>query len=382
MLQPACRANVAPMTMNRRLFLLTTAHLMPALAATPTRFLHVGTYAPAGLGIYSFAIAADGGLAPLGITPNAGSPSWLAAHGQHLYAAEEGGHHIAVYTQDASGRLSLLQREPSGGQGPAHVSAGAGRVWVAHYGDARFAALPLQADGRLGSADSWPSCSGPDCSPGPQRAAKAPPGSQANSGHEAAHAHMIQASPDGRWLLGTDLGRDRLLAWPLNTFTPGTPAQALALSPGSGPRHFAFHPQDSSLVYVLQETSSTLSTVELGTGGARLLDEISVLPAGFAGTSYASDLLVAPGGRHLYALNRLHDSLAVLSLAQPRRPRLLDHHWVHGSTPRSACQVGVNLYVCNQRSDHLSHFNLGRPEQPRFSGRQWAVPSPAGACAL
>ncbi|MBI3347463.1 MAG: lactonase family protein [Burkholderiales bacterium] len=371
--------------MQRRLLLsLPAAALMPATAtaaATVTaRFLHVGTYAPLGQGVYSFAIAADGTLTPLGLTPNANSPSWLAADGHRVYAAEEGGDHVAVYTQDAAGRLELLQRTPSGGRSPAHLSVSAGQVWVAHYGDARFAALPLRADGRLGAADSWPSCAGPDCRPGPQRAAKAPPGSQAHSGHEAAHAHMIQASPDGRWLLGTDLGRDCLLLWPLGTGAPATPARELALSPGSGPRHFAFHPGDTRVVYVLQEESSTLSTVELGADGPRLLDEISVLPAGFAGTSYASDLRVAPGGRHLYALNRLHDSLAVISLAEARQPRLLDHHWVHGSYPRSACLAGSQLYVCNQRSDQLSHFDLSRPEAPRFTGRQQPVPSPAGAC--
>lgn len=360
---------------------LSALPLMPALAAPARRFLHVGTYAPLGQGLYSFAIGADGTLVPLGLTPNPHSPSGLATDSRRVYAAEEGGDHVAVYTQDAAGRLELLQRTPSGGRSPCQLWLGAGRAWVAHYGDARFAALALQSDGRLGAAQSWPSCSG-DCRPGPQQAAKAPPGSQARSGHDAPHAHMIQASPDGRWLLGTDLGRDRLLAWPLGAEVPAAPAQELALSPGSGPRHFAFHPVDATLVYVLQEESSTLSTVELAPDGPRLLDEISVLPGGFAGTSYASDLLVAPGGRHLYALNRLHDSLAVIALARPRRPRLLDHHWVRGSYPRSACIAGPHLYVCNQRSDQLSHFDLGRPEAPRFSGRQTGVPSPAGACAL
>ncbi|NCT82701.1 MAG: lactonase family protein [Comamonadaceae bacterium] len=368
---------------RRHLLTLPALSLMSAHAAPPARFLHVGSYAPPGQGIYSFALDADGALRPLGLTPNAGSPSWLLADaaGQRVYAAEEGGHQVAVYAHDA-GRLRLLQREPSGGQAPCHLSLGAGRLWVANYGDARFAALPLLPDGRLGPARSWPSCAGDACAPGPRRAAEAPPGSQADSGHDAPHAHMIQPSPDGRWLLGTDLGRDRLLAWPLGEFRPGAAALELALSPGSGPRHFVFHPTDAALVYVLQEESSTLSTVALSADGPRLLDEISVLPAGFAGTSYASDLLVAPGGRHLYALNRLHDSLAVLSLDSPQRPRLLDHHWVHGSYPRSACIAGPHLYVCNQRSDQLSHFDLGRPEAPRFTGRQTAVPSPAGACAF
>ncbi|MFT7776839.1 lactonase family protein [Roseateles sp.] len=368
---------------RRHLLSLSAAALMPATAASSVpRFLHVGSYAPLGQGIYSFDIAPDGGLTPLGLAPNANSPSWLTARGQLVYAAEEGGDHVAVYAQDAAGNLQLLQRQASGGKGPVHLSLDTGRLWVAHYGDARFAVLPLGADGRPGPAESWPACGGPDCRPGPARALNGPPGSQARSGHDAPHAHMIQASPDGRWLLGTDLGRDRLLAWPLTSGAPQGATHELALSPGSGPRHFAFHAGDPRWVYVLQEESSTLSTVELTLAGPRLRDEISVLPAGFAGTSYASDLLAAPGGQHLYALNRLHDSVAVLSLARPEAPRLLDHHWVRGSYPRSACRAGTHLYVCNQRSDQLSHFDLTRPERPRFTGQQTAVPAPAGACAL
>ena len=286
---------------RRDLLRLTAPALMPATASAATpdrpRVLHVGTYAPLGQGIYSFAVAADGSLRPLGVTANAHSPSWLTAHGGHVYAAEEGSSHVAVYAHGADGRLTLLQLEPSGGTGPAHLGLGAGCVWVANYGDGRFAALPLLGDGRLGPAEGWASCTGPDCRPGPSRAQNGPPGSQANSGHDGPHAHMIQASPDGRWLLGTDLGLDRLLVWPLAAGAPTVAAQALALSPGSGPRHFAFHPHDPRWVYVLQETASTLSTVELTPDGPRLVDETPVLPAGFAGTSYASDLLAAPGGR-------------------------------------------------------------------------------------
>ena len=237
-----------------------------------------------------------------------------------------------------------------------HLSLAAGRLWVAHYGDARLAALRLQADGSLAEAEAW-------------------------YGEAGGHAHMLQPSPDGRWLLASDLGLDRLLAWPAASWPPAA-ARVLRFHQRSGPRHFVFHPQRPELVYLLNELSNTLATVRLGERGPELLAECSVLPAGYAGTSYASDLLLAPGGLHLYALNRLHNSIAVLDLEQAAQPRLLDHHWTHGDYPRSACRVGEHLYVCNQRSDQLSHFDVSRPARPRFSGLQIAVPSPAVACWL
>lgn len=335
-----------------------TAGWAGASSGTGLGHLYVGSYAPAGQGIQGFAIDAAGGLRPLALTPNAHSPSWLLADPAtgRLIAAEEGGDHVAVYQQQADGGLLLRQRLPSGGRGPVHLSRGLGHLWVAHYGDARLTALPWGADARLGEARTW-------------------------YGEAGGHAHMLAPSPDGRWLVASDLGLNRLLVWPAGDPPPGA-AQVLQRSAGRGPRHFVFHPQRPDLLYLLQELSNSLLTVQLGDGGPEALAECSVLPVGHAGTSYASDLLLAPGGRHLYALNRLHNSIAVLDLADPRQPRLLDHHGTHGDYPRSACQVGSHLYVCNQRSDQLSHFDLSRPAQPRFSGLQVAVPSPAVACLL
>lgn len=326
-----------------------------AAAGSALSHLYVGSYAPAGQGIQGFALdARSGALRPLTLTPNANSPSWLLADKGRLYAAEEGGDHIAVYQRAADGSLGLSQRLPSGGRGPVHLSLAQGRLWVAHYGDARLAALRLQADGSLAEAETW-------------------------YGEAGGHAHMLQPSPDGRWLVASDLGLDRLLAWPATSWPPAA-ARVLRFHQRCGPRHFLFHPQRTELVYLLNELSNSLATVRLGERGPELLAECSVLPRSYAGTSYASDLLLAPGGRHLYALNRLHNSIAVLDLEQATQPRLLDHHWTHGDYPRSACRVGEHLYVCNQRSDQLSHFDLSRPERPRFSGLQIAVPSPAVAC--
>ena len=76
-------------------------------------------------------------------------------------------------------------------------------------------------------AGPWPCCRwGPTASSGPRatsrpagatigpaRAASAPPGSFAISGHERPHAHMIESDPAGRFVLASDLGRDRIFIW-------------------------------------------------------------------------------------------------------------------------------------------------------------------------
>ncbi|MCV4566898.1 lactonase family protein, partial [Escherichia coli] len=77
----------------------------------------------------------------------------------------------------------------SGGAGPTYVSLHpSGRyLFVANYFGGSVAVLPIQADGRLGDATDIQNDSGKI---GPTKAANAPAGSFAFSGHDRTHAHM------------------------------------------------------------------------------------------------------------------------------------------------------------------------------------------------
>src|SRR3954464_1624976 len=94
------------------------------------------------------------------------SPSFLSVHPNRrvLYAVGEmssiGGKKegaVSAFSMDGqSGKLTLLNQQPSGGGGPCHVSLDrAGRfVLVANYGTGSIAALPVQFDGKIGPAAS------------------------------------------------------------------------------------------------------------------------------------------------------------------------------------------------------------------------------------
>src|SRR5205814_5818398 len=113
---------------------------------------------------------------------------------------------------------------------------------VANYFGGSIAVLPIQSDGRLGEATDVKEDAG---QVGPTRAANAPPGSFAFSGHDRTHAHQVHADPSGRFVLHVDLGQDRIYVWKFDerngTLAPGgTPF--VSLPPGDGPRHVHFHP--------------------------------------------------------------------------------------------------------------------------------------------
>ncbi len=329
-----------------------------------------------GRGIHLFQVdRTTGGLTPRGVYESGTSPSCLAlnADGTRLYSANETDRvgeskegTVSAFAIDRSdGRLRLLNTVPSGGAGPTYVSVHpSGRfLLVANYFGGSVAVLPILADGGLGAATDVKVDEG---TIGPRKATNAPPGSFAFSGHDRTHAHMIEADPSGRFVLHVDLGLDRIFVWKFDdrkgTLTPNDPS-GVSLPPGDGPRHFFFHPNGRWL-YSIQEEASTivLFDYDARTGLLAARQTLSTLPPGFAGSNFCSEILVSPDGRFLYAGNRLHDSIAIFSIANDGHLTYVGEEWTRGNYPRSFNfdPSGRFLYCCNQRADNVTVFRVDR----------------------
>ena len=339
-----------------------------------------------GQGIYLFEMnPATGALKPRGVTPNPSNPSWLAfdATHTHVYSANETTDgSVSAYAVDrATGRLTLLNTVSSGGAGPTHLSVHpAGKhVLVANYAGGTVAVLPIIEGGRLGDVTDFQHDEGPV---GPSHVITAPVGSFAISGHDGAHAHMVQADRTGRFVISTDLGLDRILIWKFDvergTLSPGDPLW-VALPPGEGPRHFVFHPNGRWL-YSLQEESSTLVRFDYADGKLTARQTVSTLPKGFAGTNFTSEIVVSPDARFIYVSNRLHDTIAWFAIGANGDLTLAGEEWTRGDYPRSFTidPSGVFLYSCNQRSDAIAAFRVNRQTGAlTFTGQYTPVGTPA-----
>ena len=301
------------------------------------------------------------------------NPSWIAVHPskKYVYAvneiadfAGESGSVSAFAVDGSSGALRALNTVSSAGAGPAYISIDAAGdfAFVANYGGGSVAVLPIREDGSLGDAADVRRDEG---SVGSARATDAPAGSFAISGHDAPHAHMIASDPDNRFVLATDLGQDRIYTWRFDRPTgklaapPGMPF--VSLPTGDGPRHFAFHP-NGRWFYSIQEEASTVVFFhyDRATGALEARQTLSALPRGFAGTSFASEILVAPNGRTVYAANRLHDTIAVFSVGPDGRLNYVTETSTLGDYPVQ-CRIdpgGNFFYVCNQRSDNITSFRI------------------------
>ncbi len=398
-------------TLSRRRFLqsaaaLTVAHTMPAIAqslgTSPTHTLaYVGTYTGKdgnGEGIYLFNFhPGTGALTNRRLVAHTPNPSWIAIHPsrKYLYAVNEvADFHgtsgsVSAFAIQPTGDLHALNTVSSQDAGPAHMSLDAsGRfAFVANYGGGSISVLSIRSDGSLGSAVDVHRDEG---SIGSTRATSAPPGSFAISGHDTPHAHMIAADPQGRFVLATDLAQDRIYVYRFNTATgklaPLEHQPFVTLPNGDGPRHFAFHPNGRWL-YSLQEESSTIAFFHYNaaTGTLRAQQTISALPPGFAGTSFASEILVAPDGKVLYAANRLHDTVTVFSISADGTLAFISETSTLGDYPVQLrfSPGAAFLYACNRRSDVITCFRRDRATgRLTFTGQYTSVGSPGSITFL
>jgi 6-phosphogluconolactonase (cycloisomerase 2 family) len=347
-----------------------------------------------GRGIHVFHVdRATGALTAAGAYEMGTSPSCLVpnAAGTRLYSANEtdrsGGDKqgtVSTFAVNrADGSLTLLNTVRSGGAGPTYVSLHpSGRfLLVANYFGGSVAVLPISGDGRLGEPTDVKDDGG---AVGPARAASAPPGSFAFSGHDRTHAHMIQADPAGRFVLHADLGLDRIFVWRFDGETgrlaPNDPA-SVSLPPGDGPRHFHFHP-NGRWFYSIQEEGSTVVLFDYDAAAGRLTPRqtVSTLPQGFAGSNFCSEILVSADGKFVYAGNRLHDGIGIFSVGSEGELAYVGEEWARGDYPRSFGfdPTGRFLYCCNQRGDNVATFEVNRATGGlAFTGRYTPVGNPS-----
>ncbi len=405
---------------SRREFLKSAAVLggaIPALAdAQESRrdvgrrpiFAYVGSYSlpegpdgsiGRGQGIYVFELnPVTGDLVQREVIHRDTNPSFTAldSSGTHLYSVNwtanyEGTHSgsVSAYSTDrATGHLTLLNTVSSEGANPTHLSVHpSGKfVLVANYFGGTVAVLPILANGELGTATDVVHDQG---TVGPEHAASAPPGSFAISGHDNSHAHMILPDAAGRFVLAADLGLDRIFVWKFDAekgkLVSNDPA-FVALPPGDGPRHFAFHPSGRWL-YSLQEEGSTVVAYDYDAAQGRLTEKQSVssLPQGFVGSNFPAEVMVSPDGRFLYASNRLHDSIVCFSVSARGTLTYCGEEWTRGDHPRAFNfdPIGNFLYVCNQFADAITTFRINRTTGAlTFTGQYTPVGSPASIIFL
>jgi 6-phosphogluconolactonase len=342
--------------------------------------VYVGTYTRYGKsqGIYVLELDdATGQLRPVHTVSGVSNPSYLtmSADGGVLCAVNEDGQHggVSAFRIDAaSGDLTLLNRVSSSGAGPAHLSLDPSGRWliIGNYAGGNVVVLPVEPDGRLGEATQAIAHHG--SGPNPRR-------------QEGPHPHMVAIDAQAGLVFIPDLGLDAVVGYRFDADTGRLAADAGAggrMPPGSGPRHMAFG-GDGRHAYVLSELASNVvaCSYDRSSGDMEPMQVASTLPDGYdASHTTCAAIVMAPSGRHLYASNRGHDSVAVFDVdGESGRLTALGQTATGGRTPRdfNVDPSGRYLLAANEATDSIVTFAVdvgsGRLEP---TGHVADVPTP------
>ncbi len=326
--------------------------------------VYVGTYTKGDSeGIYTCRLdPSTGELRLAGDAMPIADPSFLAVDSRRrfLYSVSEesdasGGPTGSVSAFEISpddGRLLHLNTQPSGGDGPCHLTVDATdrQVLVANYSGGSVAILPIGSDGRIGEPTAVVHHRG--SGPNPDR-------------QQGPHPHSINVDPTNRFAFVPDLGTDEVAVYRLNLVLGLlTPADGLtaSLAAGAGPRHFDFHP-GGRYAYAINELDSTVTAFSYdgSTGALEELHTVSTLPDGFEGTNYPADVHVSPSGRFLYGSNRGHHSIAIFAIDQSSGMLTpVGHESTRGEWPRNFVidTTGAFMLVANERTDDIVTFRI------------------------
>jgi 6-phosphogluconolactonase len=301
------------------------------------------------------------------------NPSFLAVNqaGTRLYSVHGARSEASSFTIDpASGKITLLNRQSTGGFNPVHLAFDktGHHLAIANYTTDSVCVLPVLADGSLGAYATLTLVNG---KLGPHKTQQV-----------GMYPHDIPLDRQGRFFYVPCKGGDCVISYRLDA-RRGILVETsrVAARPCAGPRHIDFHPT-KALAYVLNELDSTITTYrqDRATGKLTPLQTVPATPYDFTDYSTTAEIVVDRKGRNVYISNRGHDSIGVFGI-DPAAGTLSPRQWVptKGSVPRffSLSPDQRFLYVANQGGHSIVTYRVERDGKLSPSPVKVKVGSPA-----
>ena len=327
---------------------------------TKVQNFYVGTYTEGGSeGIYSFSLdPVTGKLKDNGLAGKTNNPSFLALTTDekfllsvHETKGENGspmGFIESFSVNKDDNHLTSLSKVTSGGAHPCYVSVNKdGYVLAANYTGGNVALLKLDKSGKL----SDPLCVEQHYGNGPNKARQAEP-----------HVHSAFFEPGGDRIFVADLGIDQVSVYNIDKLGSKlikASVPAIVMTPGSGPRHLAFHPT-LKVLYVVNELSCAVTVVDLNKDGSFTTAlTVSALPSGYDKPNTCADIHISKDGRFLYASNRGFNSIAIFSVdASSGKIEQIAQESCRGDGPRNFTLSPDEKYllVANQNTQDIVAF--------------------------
>jgi len=280
--------------------LLLTFFALQNFAQMKDYNLIIGTYTSPGKseGIYTYNFDINTAEFKLrSVAKDITNPSYVAVskNNKFVYAVAEAPNNSAVAAFGFDGlkaELSFLNKQATGSPGPCFVLADEQHAFSANYGGGSISVFGIADNGALTPLKQLVQHTGKSIDPLKRQ--------------ETAHAHQVQFSPDGKYVICTDLGEDQIYIY---NYNPAAKEEVLTLknvvktTPGSGPRHLTFSP-NGKFAYLAHEFNGSITTFAYKAGTLSKIQETETTDKGFSGKIDAADIHISPDGKFLYETNR------------------------------------------------------------------------------
>ncbi len=330
-----------------------------AVYSQATTYLFIGSYTNGkpGKGIYVYSFnTSNGQLKKVCSANNVTNPSYitLSHDGKFVYACTEtlrsdAGSMSSFSFDDKKGALTFINKQANG-VNPVYAIVDASNRWLisANYTIGAVSFFSINKDGSLAPFSKITQFDGKSINKERQ---------------ERSHIHSIVFSPDQHYIFLPDLGADRIWRFRFDP-TKDPPVSDTSIAdtravPGSGPRHFVFHPY-LSYAYCIEELSGTVQAYAYTDGRLNTIQRIAAHYKKHKGDHSSADIHISPDGRFLYASNRGEENnIATFSIDRyTGKLKLIGIQSTSGDHPRNFIidPDGRFLLVANQISGDVVVF--------------------------
>ena len=327
-------------------------------------FLFVGTYTEGkpdlGIYIYEFDLK-SGNLKFMSNAENITNPSFLtiSPNGKFLYACTDTkmpnkGSVTAFKIDSVKGEVTLINKQASGGENPVYLTVYKNNKFIinGNYTEGNVSVFTANDDGSLNPYSQLIQFT--DSSINKTR-------------QEKAHIHSTVFSPKNDFIFLPDFGADKIRTFKFDSSNSkpliSVDDYVVNAMPGSGPRHFTFHP-NGKFAYSIEELSGMVSAYSYNNGK---LDSIQrIFSYSKIQESYgSSDIHISPDGFFLYASNRWdkENTISIFSINQNiGKLTLVGHQPTFGDHPRNFTidPTGNFILVANQVTNNIVVFKRNK----------------------